>query len=98
MTYKPLNFLRCNVNWLTVTITSEPNITLQPWGYYASCDCKAEGSHLTYQLDIQRKSISMALEPLVLANGNKFTGLKFKLKKESAEQKSLYVLEPIQGD
>jgi len=44
---------------------------------------------------ISAKSLADSLTPLVEENGSKFTGLKLKIKKESADNRAPYVVEEV---
>jgi len=54
-----------------------------------------EGEEGTKSMYISAKSLADALTPMVEENGGKFTGLKLKIKKESADNRAPYVVEEV---
>ena len=85
--------LRFNTVSVQVSITGEPEIILTPYGYQAFLPCEAENCTPGSLLDIHSKSMSLALEPLVAKNNNKFTGLKLRIRKESMDYHAPYVVD-----
>lgn len=83
--------LKVGVNWIPVEIVSEPFVVMSIRGYAPVVDVKApEGGFILY---ISSKSISEGLDPLVQANGGRFTGLKLRLRKESEDRMASYIVE-----
>lgn len=83
--------LKVGVDAVDADVTSEPYVVMTFRGYSPVVDVQSGGS--AFVLHISAKSLSMALEPLVKANGGKFAGLKLRLKKESADKMAPYVVE-----
>jgi hypothetical protein len=83
--------LKVGVNWITADIVSEPFVVMSIRGYAPVVDVKTpEGDFILY---ISSKSISEGLDPLVQANGGKFSGLKLRLRKETEDRMAPYIVE-----
>lgn len=83
--------LKVGTGWVSIEIVSEPYVVMTLRGYAPVVDVEAPGGrHLPY---ISSKSISEGLEPLVQANGGRFSGLRLRLRKESDERMAPYVVE-----
>lgn len=83
--------LKVGTDPVDADIVSEPRVVMTFRGYSPVVEVQSGGA--THVLHISAKSLSMALEPLVKANDGKFTGLKLRLKKESADKMAPYVVE-----
>ena len=83
--------LKVGTDWADAEILTEPYVVMTMRGYAPVVDVKSGTDKLL--LYISAKSLSLALEPLVQANGGKFTGLKLRLKKESDDKMAGYVVE-----
>ena len=83
--------LKVGVDWITADVVSEPFVVMSIRGYAPVVDVKtADGEFILY---ISSKSISEGLDPLVQANGGKFSGLKLKLRKETEDRMAPYIVE-----
>ena len=83
--------LKVGVNWVATEIVSEPFVVMSIRGYAPVVDVKTpEGEFILY---ISSKSISEGLDPLVQANGGKFSGLKLRLRKETEDRMAPYLVE-----
>lgn len=83
--------LKVGTEWVLIEIVSEPYVVMTLRGYAPVVDVEAPGGrHLLY---ISSKSISEGLEPLIQANGGRFSGLRLRLRKESDERMAPYVVE-----
>ena len=83
--------LKVGTEWVSVEILSEPYVVMTIRGYAPVVDVKAPtGDHILY---ISSKSMSDGLASMVEASGNKFKGLKFRVKKESEDKMARYVVE-----
>ncbi|HYE98265.1 MAG TPA: hypothetical protein VEJ18_05105 [Planctomycetota bacterium] len=83
--------LKVGVDWVSVEVVSEPYVILGFRGYAPVIDVQGpNGKQLVY---ISSKSISEGLDPLVQANGGKFTGLKLRLRKASEDKMAPYEVE-----
>lgn len=83
--------LKVGTDPVDADVVSEPHVVMTFRGYSPVVDVQSGGT--PYVLHISAKSLSMALEPLVKANDGKFSGLKLRLKKESADKMAPYVVE-----
>ena len=87
------NNLKVGVDWTPVTITSEPHVVMSFRGYAPVVDVETgEGKQILF---ISSKSISQGLDPLVQANGGKFSGLRLRLRKESTDRMAPYNVEKL---
>ena len=83
--------LKVGVNWIVTDVVSEPFVVMSIRGYAPVVDVKTpEGDFILY---ISSKSISEGLDPLVQANGGKFSGLKLRLRKETEDRMAPYIVE-----
>jgi hypothetical protein len=83
--------LKVGTEWISVEVLSEPYVVMTIRGYAPVVDVKTPaGDHIIY---ISSKSMSDGLAPMVEASGNKFKGLKFRVKKESEDKMARYVVE-----
>ena len=88
-------FIRFGVEEVAVEIVSEPFVVNTFRGYAPVVDVKVEGEEETKSMYISAKSLADSLTPMVDENGGKFTGLKLKIKKESADNRAPYVVEEV---
>ncbi len=87
--------LKPGTGWIEVEAVSEPNVLLTFKGYAPILPVRVIKSGLVKHLFISAKSLSIALEEMRKNNKDKFVGLRFRLKKESEEQMSSYIVEKI---
>jgi|ETNmetMinimDraft_26_1059896.scaffolds.fasta_scaffold282958_2 hypothetical protein len=85
--------IKVTVDPVELEVVSEPYVHMTFRGYAPVVDVSVAGA--THMLYISSKSISVALEPLVEENGEKFSGLKLRVKKESEEKMAPYVVEKL---
>jgi len=85
--------IKVTVDPIDLEVVSEPYAHMTFRGYAPVIDVSVGGT--TYMLYISSKSISVALDPLVKENGDKFLGLKLRVKKESDEKMSAYLVEKL---
>ena len=86
---------RTGTTFTSLEVTSEPYLVLTFRGYTGAVEVLelATGSH--YELLIGGiKSLAECLEPLRASNNGAFKGLKFRIKKESEDRFSPYVVVP----
>lgn len=95
MEQKKREFVRFGVEDVVVEIVSEPFVVNTFRGYAPVVDVKVEGEEGTKSMYISAKSLADSLTPMVDENGGKFTGLKLKIKKESADNRAPYVVEEV---
>ena len=83
--------LKVTTDWVDVEVVSEPYVIMTMRGYAPVVDVKTGGA--AKRMFIGPKTLGNALEPAVKKQNGKFTGLKFRVKKESADQMAPYVVE-----
>ena len=85
---------RALTTWTTLEVVSEPYIVMTFRGYTAALETLDVETNESYELLIGGiKSLAEGIEPIREANGGLFSGLRIKIKKESADRSSLYVVE-----
>ena len=87
--------LRPGTGWIEVEAVSEADVLLTFKGYAPILPVRVIKSGLVKYLFISAKSLSTALEEMRKKNKNKFVGLRFRLRKESEEKMSPYIVEKI---
>ena len=95
MAVETLVTLKIGTGWIGVTVVSEAEVVLSFKGYAPVLKVEVIQSGLIKQLFIGSKSLATSLEGMRQKNGGRFIGLKFRLKKESDEKMSPYVLEAL---
>jgi len=90
----PSNRLRVGIGWIELEILAEPYVVLTFNGYAPALKVKDLRNGLDYEMFISAKSLAQALEPLRLARGA-FTGIRIKLRKESEDRFSSYIVENL---
>jgi len=86
---------RTGTTFTTLEVTSEPYLVLTFRGYIGAVEVieLSTGSH--YELLIGGiKSLAESLEPFRTSNNGMFRGLRFRIKKESEDRFSPYVVAP----
>ena len=86
---------KVNTDWTNFEVVDEPEVVLTVKGYTPILIVKAGNTDIKSKLYIAPKSLAEKLDPLRKQNGDKFKGLKFKLRKESLEKFAKYELEKI---
>jgi len=97
MEEKKREFIRFGVDDVVVEIVSEPFVVNTFRGFAPVVDVKVEGEEGIKTMYISAKSLADSLTPAVDENGAKFTGLKLKIKKESADSRARYIVEKVSG-
>ncbi len=95
MEQKKREFVRFGVEEVALEIVSEPFVVNTFRGFAPVVDVKVEGEEGAKSMYISAKSLADSLTPMVEENGGKFTGLKLKIKKESADNRAPYVVEEV---
>jgi len=86
---------RTRTTFTTLDVTSEPYLVLTFRGYTGAVEVCELATGSRYELLIGGiKSLAESLEPLRASNNGMFRGLRFKIKKESGERFSPYVVAP----
>lgn len=85
--------LRVGTGWISIRVISEPDVVLTFRGYAPILAVKEERTGLEYTLYITAKSLAEPLEALRTDNGGNFTGLTFRIRKETDEPMSRYELQ-----
>ncbi len=86
-----LENLKVGVDWIDIEVVSEPFVIMTMRGYAPVVEVQAGGARR--RLFIGAKTLGEELEPAVQKQGGKFTGLKFRVKKENADKMAPYVVE-----
>ena len=87
--------MKANTEWSEVEVIGGPETILTVKGYTPVLIVAIPGSDVKHKLYVAPKSLAEKLEPLRQKNGDSFTGLKFRLKKESLDKFAKYELEKI---
>lgn len=89
---KGLN-LKVGEEWSEIEITSEPYVVMTFRGFSPVVDVLCQGDQNSKQkkiLFISAKSFSTKVAPLVMANQEKFTGLKLRIRKDGSGKMAPY--------
>ena len=78
---------------IDLQVVEEPILILTVRGYAPVVRVQQKNNGLEYMLYISARSIAEPLEALRQSNGNIFSGVNFRIKKESKERNAKYVLE-----
>jgi len=97
MEKKRREFIRFGVDEVVVEIVSEPFVVNTFRGFAPVVDVKVEGEEEEgiKSMYISAKSLADSLTPAVDENGAKFTGLKLRIRKESADSRARYIVEKV---
>lgn len=85
--------LKVTTKPVTVTVEGEPIVIHTFRGYAPALNVKVDGEDGVKQMFISSKTLSDALVKLVDANGGKFAGVRFTVRKESDEKMAKYIVE-----
>ena len=83
--------LKVGTEWISVEVQSEPYVVMTIRGFAPVVDAKTPGGD--FMIYISSKSMSDGLVPLIEAQDGKFTGIKFRVKKESEDKMARYIVE-----
>jgi hypothetical protein len=83
--------LKVGTEWISVEVLSEPYVVMTIRGFAPVVDVKTPGGE--FLVYISSKSMSDGLVPLIEAQGGKFAGIKFRVKKESEDKMARYIVE-----
>lgn len=86
---------KMNTEWVELEVVGGPEIALTVKGYTPVLIVTIGSADVKSKLYIAPKSLAEKLEPLRQKNGDKFVGLKFRLKKESLDKFAKYELEKL---
>ena len=87
--------LKVGVDWVDLEVTGEPFVEYTMRGYAPVVPVANKGTGGAFKLYISASSLGRALEPLRKANDGKFTGLRFRISKESDDRMASYRLEKV---
>ncbi len=85
--------LKVTTKPVTVTVEGEPIALYTFRGYAAAMNVKVDGETGLKQMFISAKTLSDELVKLVEANGGKFAGIRFTVRKESDDKMAKYLVE-----
>jgi len=86
---------RCTTDFANLKVISEPYVVFTNRGYAPVVDVENTGDNVKYQFYIQALSIAKKFEEMKKENDEKFSGLSFKVKKESSEKFAPYIIEKL---
>ena len=90
---------RATTNWVVLEITSKPYIVLTFRGYVAAVKSRELPTEREYELLISGiKSLAQGIEQLRTANNGRFAGIRFRIKKETDDRSSPYLIEHESAD
>ena len=85
---------RAGTTWQALEVTSEPYIILTARGYAAAVTARELTNGTEYEMMISGiESLAQAIEPLKAANSGLFSGLRFRVRKETADLMSPYLVD-----
>ena len=87
--------IRVTTDWLELEVLGEPFVELTMRGYAPLLPVRNMATDEEGKLYISASSLARKIEPLRLENDGNFAGLKFKVRKESAERTASYELEAL---
>ena len=87
--------LQLSTGWVPLAILSEPQVVLTFNGYAPVVEVRALKTGLHYLLYIQARSLANPLDNLRKQNGDRFTSLRFAIRKSGTERYSPYELRPL---
>lgn len=88
--------IKVGVDWVDLEVIGEPFVELTMRGYAPLLPVRNMENDEECKIYISASSFGKKLEPLREQNGGAFTGMKFRVKKESAERTASYVVEPVE--
>ena len=88
--------LKVGTGWIELEIVSEPDVILTFKGYAPILRVRKSRTGVEYILYIPAKSLAEPLEKLRQNNDGIFTGIRFRIRKESMEQMSKYEIEAVE--
>lgn len=89
--------LKIGTGWVEICVESEPDVQLTFRGYAPILHVCQTYNNLRYILYISAKSLAEPLEGLRKENGNRFTGLRFELRKSTSERTATYEVRDAPG-
>ena len=85
-----LALLRISTEWVKIDVISEVDVYLTNRGYIPVLRVIVDNKKIPRLLSIAAKSLAFPLSDMRSDNAGKFKGLKFELRKESAEKTALF--------
>ncbi len=90
-----MDTLKVGTAWIDIEVISEVDVVMTFKGYAPVLPVRVVQSGLVKQLYISSRSISVPLDRFREANGNRFQGLKLRLRKDGEEATSKYIVEAL---
>ncbi len=87
--------LKVSTGWIELEVVAEVDVVLTYKGYAPVLHVQKLNNELGYILYISARSLGQPLEALRQSNNGLFKGLRFRVRKESADQMSKYEVEEI---
>ena len=88
-------FLRVGTGWIELEVISQPDVYLTFKGYIPYVHVRKIRTGVDYGLYISAKSVAEPLEEIRKKNGKRFEGIRMRIRKESMDRMSKYVLEEL---
>lgn len=90
-----MDTLKVGTAWIDVEVIAEVDVVMTYKGYAPVIPVRVIQSGLIKQLYVSARSISLPLDRLREANGNRFAGLRFRVRKDGEESTSKYIIETV---
>lgn len=87
--------LKVSTEWIELEILSEPNVVITFHGYAPYVIARRIKTSVEYLFYISAKSLAVSLEKLRIKNNGNFTGIMFRVRKESMDRMAKYELQSI---
>jgi hypothetical protein len=95
MTRQELPSLKVSTGWISLSVTGPVDVIMTYRGLAPIIPVRVDKTGLEYVLYISASSLGKHLLPLREKNGGNFDGLKFKVRKSTAEKTAPYEVEEI---
>ena len=90
--YEEVPRLRVGTEWLDLTVEADPYIVVTARGYAAALAVR-DASGKSHELLAGAASIAQGIELLREENGGEYTGIRFKIRRESGDRFARYEIE-----
>lgn len=92
------SFLKVSTEWIELEILSEPDVVITFHGYAPFLQVRNMKTAVEYRFYISAKSLAASLEELRNNNNGNFTGIKFRVRKESMDRMAKYEIMTYEKD
>ena len=94
ITLNQLQQLRIREGWIHLRVQAEPYVIATRYGYQPVLPVENLRSQTRHFIYMSAKSFMDGIEPLRSTNDGKFSGLEFRIRKESDNKLAPFVIEP----